>query len=84
MRSIGKVSGRLRGPRCGRRRGALAVSSADDLGLGLFLGLRLFQILDRQFELFDEELAPFRRLAVGLAARVGQLQLQPRVSALTG
>jgi hypothetical protein len=62
----------------------LAVSSADDLGLGLFLGLRLFQILDRQFELFDEELAPFRRLAVGLAARVGQLQLQPRVSALTG
>ena len=48
-----------------------------DLGLGLFLGLRLLQILDRQFELLDEKLAPLRRLAVGLAARLGQLQLQP-------
>ena len=48
-----------------------------DLGLGLFLGLRLFQILDRQFELLDEELAALRRLAVNLTARLGQLQLQP-------
>ena len=48
-----------------------------DLGLGLFFGLRLFQILDRQFELLDEELAALRRLAVGLTARLGQLQLQP-------
>ncbi len=48
-----------------------------DLGLGLFLGLRLFQILDRQFELLDEELAALRRLAETLTARLGQLQLQP-------
>ena len=47
------------------------------LCLGLFLGLRLFQLLDRQFELLDEELAALRRLPVGLAARPGQLQLQP-------
>jgi len=48
-----------------------------DLGLGLFLGLRRFQILDRQFELLDEELAALRRLAETLAARLGRLQLQP-------
>ena len=39
--------------------------------------LRLLQILDRQFELLDEKLAALRRLAVSLAARLGQLQLQP-------
>jgi hypothetical protein len=48
-----------------------------DLGLGLLLGLRLLQILDRQFELFDEELAPLRRLAETLAARPGKQELQP-------
>ena len=48
-----------------------------DLGLGLFLGLRLFQVLDRQFELLDEELAALRRLAKMLTARLGELQLQP-------
>ena len=48
-----------------------------DLGLGLFLGLRLLQILDRQFKLLDEKLAAFRRLAVGPAARLGELKLQP-------
>ena len=48
-----------------------------DLGLGFFFRLSLFQILDRQLELLDEELAALRRLAVGLAARLGQLQLQP-------
>src|SRR5271166_3814782 len=57
-----------------RRFGGLG---SRDLGLGLFLGLRRFQILDRQFELLDEQLAALRRLAVGLAARLGQLQLQP-------
>jgi hypothetical protein len=48
-----------------------------DLGLGLFFRLSVFQILDRQLELLDEELAALRRLAVGLTARLGQLQLQP-------
>jgi hypothetical protein len=48
-----------------------------DLGPGLLLGLRLLQILDRQFELFDEELAPLRRLAETLAARPGKQELQP-------
>jgi hypothetical protein len=76
MRSTGRLSGSLRGPRGAppRRPGGLW---RRDLGLGLFLGLRLFQILDRQFELLDEKLAPFRGLAVGLAARLGPLQLQP-------
>jgi hypothetical protein len=48
-----------------------------DLGLGLLLGLRLFQVLDRQFELLDEELAALRRLAETLTARLGQLQAIP-------
>ena len=48
-----------------------------NLGARLLLRLRLFQILDRQFELLDEKLASLRRLAEALMARLGQLQLQP-------
>jgi hypothetical protein len=64
---------KLAGPARRARPWRLGGLGRRDLGLGLFLGLRLLKILDRQFELLDEKLAPFRRLAVGLAARLGQL-----------
>ncbi len=48
-----------------------------DLGSGFFLALRLFKILDRQFELFDQELAAFGRLTERLAPRLRQQELQP-------
>ena len=54
---------------CGLRR--------DHLGARFLLRLRLLQILDRQFELLDEELAPFRGLTVAFMAGLRQLQLQP-------
>ena len=70
---VGKLAGSaLRAPP--RRLGGLR---RRDLGLGLLLGLRLLQILDRQFELLDEELAALRRLAEMLAPRLGELKLQP-------
>jgi|SRR5271157_739943 len=40
------------------------------------LGLRFLQVLDRQFELLDDELAAFRRLPEGRVPRLGQEQLQ--------
>src|ERR1700722_5802731 len=42
-----------------RRAGALLIHRRGrrDLGFGLFLCLRLFEVLDRQFELLDEKLA---------------------------
>jgi hypothetical protein len=39
--------------------------------------LRLFNILDRQFELPEQKLAAFRGLSELLAPRLGQLQLLP-------
>jgi hypothetical protein len=47
-----------------------------NLGARLLLRLRLFEILDREFELLDEKLAAFRGLAETLVARLRQLQLQ--------
>lgn len=47
-----------------------------NLGARLLLRLRLFEILDRKFELFDEQLAPFRGLAKAFMAGLRQLQLQ--------
>ena len=55
----------------------LARAGRGVLGLGLFLGLRLFEIFDRKFELLDEQLATFRGLTEHLATRLGEHQLQP-------
>ena len=76
-RSTGRLSGSLRGPRGARARLSLRGAGRGDLGLGLFLGLRLFEIFDRQFELLDEQLAAFRGLTEQLAPRLGEHQLQP-------
>ena len=76
-RSTGRLSGSLRGPRGARRALRLGGFRRGDLGLGLFLGLRLFQVLDRQFELLDEKLAALGGLAKTLVAGLGQHQLQP-------
>ena len=54
--------GSLRGPRGARARLSVG-SGCDDLRLRFFVGLRLFQILDGQFELLDEKLAAFGGLA---------------------
>jgi len=64
--------------RSARRAGApvLGCAGRGDLGLGLFLGLRLFEVFDRQLELLDEQLATLRRLTEHLAARLGEHQLQ--------
>jgi len=48
-----------------------------NLGARLLLRLRLFQILNCEFELLDEQLASFRRLTEALMAGLRQLQLQP-------
>ena len=76
-RSTGRLSGSLRGPRGARARFSFAAVGRRDLGFGFFLALRLFKILDRQFELFDQELAAFGRLTELLAPRFGQQELQP-------
>ena len=47
-----------------------------DLGFGFFGALRLFQILDRQFELFDQLLAALGGLSELFAPGLGQQQLQ--------
>ena len=46
-------------------------------GARLFLRLGLLQILDRELELLGDELAALRRLSETLAARPGELKLQP-------
>ena len=69
-RSTGRLSGSLRGPRGARARFSFVGAGRGDLGLGLFLALRLFEVFDRQFELFDEQLATFRGLAEHLAPRL--------------
>ena len=76
-RSTGRFSGSLRGPRCGRRRCVLAVSGAAISALVSASACVSSRSALRQFERLDAELAALRRLAVGLAARLGQLQLQP-------
>ncbi len=47
-----------------------------DPRFGFFLALRLFEILDRQFKLFDRELAAFGRLAERLAPRLRKQERQ--------
>jgi hypothetical protein len=47
-----------------------------DLGLGFLFGLRLFEILDRKLELFDQQFAAFGGLPELLAPCLGQHQLQ--------
>ena len=47
------------------------------LGLGLFLGQHLLEILDRQFELLDKKFAAFRGLPELLTPRLGEHQFQP-------
>ncbi len=61
------------------RTGAPVLGGAwrSDLGLGLFLGLRRFEIFDRQFELLDKQLAALRRLTEHLASRPGEHEFQP-------
>ena len=50
---------------------------SGDLGLGLFLGLRLLEIVDGELELFDELFAALRGLPELLPPRLGEHQLQP-------
>jgi hypothetical protein len=50
----------------------LGRAGRGDIGLGLFLGLRVFEIFDRKFELLDEQLATFRGLTEHLATRLGE------------
>ena len=76
-RSTGRFSGSLRGPRCGRRRCVLAVSGAAISALVSASACVSSRSALRQFERLDAELAALRRLAKMLAARLGQLQLQP-------
>jgi hypothetical protein len=48
-----------------------------DLGLGFLFGLRLFEVLDGELELLDQQLAAFGGLPELLAPCLGQHQLQP-------
>ena len=50
---------------------------SGDLGLGLFLGLRLLEIDDGEFKLFDEVFAALRGLPELLPPSLGEQELQP-------
>jgi hypothetical protein len=76
IRSTGRLSGSLRGPRGGRALFILGYCRCGDLGFRFLGALRFFQILNGQFELFDQLFAAFRRLAKVFAPRLGQHQLQ--------
>ena len=73
----GQIVGQL--ARSARRAAApvLARAGRGVLGLGLFLGLRLFEIFDRQFELLDKQFATLGRLTELLAPRLGEHEFQP-------
>ena len=72
----GQIVRKLAGAARSASPGRLGGFRRCDLGLGLFFRLSLFQILDGQLGLLDEELGALRRLAETLTARLGQLQLQ--------